>query len=170
MHEFISGEQNDKPGSVMNDHLSCTAVASRVQRPTWKQAGQACRLHLGLASDGVYMAPHVTVQTVVSYTAFPPSPHRSVAVYFCCTGLGVASTGRYPASCPVKPGLSSPAPCRRRARSFILLTVPHYIRFSGKKQEARNIRNSFETVCQGGFQQNVTSPHQPKTMLHFVGL
>ena len=30
------------------------------------------------------------------------------AVYFCCTGLGVASTGRYPASCPVKPGLSSP--------------------------------------------------------------
>ena len=27
---------------------------------------------------------------------------------FCCTGLGVASTGCYPASCPVKPGLSSP--------------------------------------------------------------
>ena len=27
---------------------------------------------------------------------------------FCCTGLGVASTGRYPAPCPVKPGLSSP--------------------------------------------------------------
>ena len=34
------------------------------------------------------------------------------AVYFCCTGLGVASTGRYPASCPVKPGLSSSAPFR----------------------------------------------------------
>ena len=31
------------------------------------------------------------------------------AVYLCCTGLGVTSTGRYPASCPVKPGLSSPA-------------------------------------------------------------
>ena len=34
------------------------------------------------------------------------------AVYFCCTILGVASTGRYPASCPVKPGLSSPVPFR----------------------------------------------------------
>ena len=34
------------------------------------------------------------------------------AVYFCCTFLGVTSTGRYPASCPVKPGLSSPVPFR----------------------------------------------------------
>ena len=32
---------------------------------------------------------------------------QKLAVYFCCTILGVASTGRYPASCPVKPGLSS---------------------------------------------------------------
>ena len=28
---------------------------------------------------------------------------------FCCTFLRVASTGRYPASCPMEPGLSSPA-------------------------------------------------------------
>ncbi len=49
----------------------------------------------------------VTTQAVVSYTAISPLPRG--AVYFCCTGLGVASTGRYPASCPVKPGLSSPA-------------------------------------------------------------
>ena len=28
----------------------------------------------GLASDGVYMASHVTMRTVVSYTAFPPLP------------------------------------------------------------------------------------------------
>ena len=34
------------------------------------------------------------------------------AVYFCCTVLGVASTRRYLASCPVKPGLSSPAAFR----------------------------------------------------------
>lgn len=32
---------------------------------------------------------------------------------FCCTGLGVTPTGRYPAPCPVKPGLSSPAPFRK---------------------------------------------------------
>ena len=34
---------------------------------------------------------------------------KTEAVYFCCTGLGVTSTGRYPASCPMEPGLSSPA-------------------------------------------------------------
>jgi hypothetical protein len=41
----------------------------------------------------------------------PFHPYRNKyapAVYFCCTSLGVASTGRYPAPCPVKPGLSSP--------------------------------------------------------------
>ena len=27
--------------------------------------------------------------------------------HFCCTFLGVTSTGRYPAPCPLKPGLSS---------------------------------------------------------------
>ena len=36
---------------------------------------------------------------------------------FCCTGLRVAPTGRYPAPCPVEPGLSSPL----RARSSVLL-------------------------------------------------
>jgi len=73
------------------------------------------------------MAAAVTSRTVVSCTAFPPLPHqgnpdesfcqpmlpqlcaKAPAVYFCCTCLGVASTGRYPASCPVKPGLSSAA-------------------------------------------------------------
>ena len=78
------------------------------------------------------MAPTVTSRTVVSYTAFPPLPcdflQKSLrdsllyrkAVYFCCTGLGVTSTGRYPASCPMKPGLSSPA--LLQPRSFVLLT------------------------------------------------
>ncbi len=77
----------------------------------------------GLASDGVYRALTVTRQAVVSYTAFPPLPVK-LAVYFCCTFLGVASTGRYPASCPVKPGLSSPAAFRHlQPRPSILLTV-----------------------------------------------
>ena len=39
-----------------------------------------------------------------------------MAVYFCCTSLGVTSTGRYPASCPVKLGLSSPVPFRLNSR------------------------------------------------------
>ncbi len=48
---------------------------------------------------------------------------------FCCTGLGVTPTGRYPAPCPVKPGLSSrkaglPQPS---ARSSVLLTDAYFI-------------------------------------------
>ena len=62
----------------------------------------------GLASDGVYTAFLVTKEAVSSYLAFSPLPARKQAVIFCCTILGVTSTGRYPASCPVKPGLSSP--------------------------------------------------------------
>jgi len=30
-----------------------------------------------------------------------------MAVYLCCTSLRVASTGYYPAPCPMEPGLSS---------------------------------------------------------------
>ena len=63
----------------------------------------------------------VTKEAVVSYTALPTLPTEP-AVYFCCTILRVASTGRYPASCPMKPGLSSPAAFRHmQLRSFILL-------------------------------------------------
>ena len=43
----------------------------------------------------------------------------SEAVYFCCTGLGVTSTGRYPASCPAKPGLSSSEPFRLFSRDHL---------------------------------------------------
>ena len=52
------------------------------------------------------------------------------AVYFCCTGLGVTSTGRYPASCPVKPGLSSSATFRHlqpRPSVLLCVSVSNYI-------------------------------------------
>ena len=116
----------------LNDHLSRTHVAMRLKRPTWSWRATSS-LRSGLASDGVYMATAVTSRTVVSYTAFPPLPLGSVAVYFCCTGLGVTSTGRYPASCPVKPGLSSPAVFRHlQPRSFVLLNrfliMPSFVR------------------------------------------
>ncbi len=76
---------------------------------------------------GFTCALPVTRKAVVSYTALPPLP-AELAVYFCCTFLGVASTGRYPASCPMKPGLSSPAVFRPlQPRSFILLAVIHDI-------------------------------------------
>ena len=43
---------------------------------------------------------------------------------FCCTILRVASTGRYPARCPVKPGLSS---ALYAMRSSVLLHTAHFI-------------------------------------------
>lgn len=64
-------------------------TASSVQ----PSAGGPRTRFLELASDGVYMATVVTNDTVVSYTAFPPLPEKQ-AVYFCCTILGVTSTGR----------------------------------------------------------------------------
>ena len=42
------------------------------------------------------------------------------AVYFCCTFLGVASTGRYPAPCPVELGLSSYGHRRMRSHSLLV--------------------------------------------------
>ena len=82
---------------------------------------------------GFTCALPVTSKAVVSYTAFPPLPAQNAqAVYFCCTGLGVTSTGRYPASCPMKPGLSSPAAFRhlQPRLSVLLNTVFNYTKKS----------------------------------------
>ena len=76
----------------------------------------------------------VTGNAVVSYTAFPPLPVKQ-AVYFCCTILGVTSTRRYLASCPAKPGLSSPAAFRQlQPRSPVLLASMYYIIFFLKRK------------------------------------
>ena len=96
------------------------------------RSGRSMAVHLsefGLASDGVCRARHVTMPAVVSYTAFPPLPGRQAApaVYFCCTFLGVTSTGRYPASCPVKPGLSSPAFLQPRSSVRLILISNHIL-------------------------------------------
>ena len=105
---------DDKPGYVANGHLSRPAVASRLKQPTWNWRAAICSCTVLLRMGFTY-APSVAGRAVVSYTALPPLPlcrHRgcgaaSAAVHFCCTVPGVTSAGRYPASCPVKPGLSS---------------------------------------------------------------
>ena len=93
-------------------------------------------LLFGLASNGVYMC-HCCYQQCGSllHCLSTLTIAFAMAVYFCCTGLGVASTGRYPASCPVKPGLSSPA--RMQPRSSVLLIIFSYVCYrllSGKLQ------------------------------------
>ena len=105
----------------LNDHLSRAIVTNSFKRPTCEQTGQVYSSQLVLLRMGFTYAPLVTKRAVVSYTALPPLP--LLAVYFCCTSLGVTSTGRYPAFCPMKPGLSSLQIFRYSgARSPILLT------------------------------------------------
>ena len=86
---------------------------------------------------GFTYAPPVTRRAVVSYTALPTLPGMLPAVHFCCTILGVTSTGRYPASCPMKPGLSSSAAFRHLhpRLSVLLNTVSDYTIFLLLRQQ-----------------------------------
>ena len=73
----------------------------------------------GLASNGVYMCPACYQDGGSLLHCLSTLTSASEAVYFCCTGLGVTSTGRYPASCPAKPGLSSSEPFRLFSRDYL---------------------------------------------------
>ena len=111
----------------LGDHLSRPAVAGRLQRPTLGRGGQPHGPLLGLASDGVYMCLCCYQQSGSLLHCLSTLTRKKRAVYFCCTGLGVTSTGRYPASCPMKPGLSSPGAFRhRQPRSPVLLVYFHF--------------------------------------------
>ena len=95
-------------------------------------------LLFGLASNGVYMC-HCCYQQCGSllHCLSTLTIAFAMAVYFCCTGLGVASTGRYPASCPMKPGLSSSAAFRHLhpRLSVLLNTVSDYTIFLLLRQQ-----------------------------------
>ena len=84
----------------------------------------------GLASDGVYLARPVTRSAgeLLPHRFTLTSPFTRVnrlrRFTFCCTFPGLATGGRYPPSCPAKPGLSSrtkllrPCPRDRPAHLF----------------------------------------------------
>ncbi len=129
-HPFLLTQPISRVMSL-NDHLSRPIVTNRFKRPTRERDGQPHSSLFGLASSGVYRACLVTKTAVSSYLAFPPLPVK-LAVYFCCTSLGVASTGCYPAPCPMKPGLSSPATFRFCSRDHLSesgLIVSHNANF-----------------------------------------
>ena len=124
----MKGNELDcKPGYVESDHLSRIYVTIKLKQPTWNAAGNCIipqaplqKLYLVLLRMGFTEPVMLPWQRWALTSPFHPY-HTNMAVYFCCTGLGVASTGRYPASCPVKPGLSSPA--RMQPRSSVLLII-----------------------------------------------
>ena len=66
-------EQNDKPGYVVNDHLSRPCVAAWLKQPTWNWRAAICLCSV-LLRMGFTCAPAVTSRAVVSYTALPPLP------------------------------------------------------------------------------------------------
>ena len=78
-------EVGDKPGFVVDGHFSGMPIAGHLKQPTREiYCGES--LILGLAPDGVYLAPPVTRRTVSSYLAIAPLPPTS-----CCSPPRFAS-------------------------------------------------------------------------------
>ena len=76
-------------------------------------------LRCGLASDGVYICPSRCREGGSLLHCPSTLTDLMSAVHFCCTVLGVTSTGCYPAPCPVKPGLSSSGTFRPASRDHL---------------------------------------------------
>ena len=123
---WFKRKTGDKPGYVVDDHLSSCAVTGTVEQPTRTVLSRE-------TTDGPPICPvrscfgwglHVPRMLPPGRWSLTPPlhPYRPwPAVLFCCTFLGVSSTGRYPASCPLKPGLSSPAAFRLCSRDHLLV-------------------------------------------------
>ena len=111
---FFYCKSDYKPGYVIDDHLSRSNVTIRLKRPTRDRRATLC-LMFGLASNGVYICP-ACYHPGGSLLHCLSTLTTKVAVYFCCTFLGVPSTRHYLASCSMKPGLSSPATFRLCSR------------------------------------------------------
>ena len=83
----------------------------------------------GLAPGGVFRAADVAADTGEllphPFTLTVAEPRRSG---FCGTFRGVSPPGRYPAPCPVEPGLSSSGVARRRRSPDLLRLQPISVR------------------------------------------
>ncbi len=117
---------------LMIIYLDCTLPHSSSVLPTERAlpectTGRRMALRLGLLRMGFTQRSPLPC---CRWSLTPPfHPYRQRRRFlFCCTFLEVTLTGRYPASCPAKPGLSSPRTLHfSGARSSVLL-IAHYIR------------------------------------------
>ena len=105
-----------------------TAVACRLKRLNPEgSAGRIIPSLFGLAPCGVYQSQPVTWLLVRSYRTFPPLPDCSGGLNLYGTFPEVTLAGRYPAHCPVEPGLSSSA---SRAAAIVLTTYINKANYS----------------------------------------
>lgn len=124
----IGSRPADKPGSVVGGHLSGTAVARRLKRPTrgsdgtghpvWRQgwALPPRRPCLALLPVGVAWPPGSPRTPVVSYTTFSPLPALVMDRYRSPPTAGGLFLWPYPSGCPAWV-LPSTVPCG--ARTFL---------------------------------------------------
>ena len=99
-----------KPGSVSDNHLSWPTVTDRLMRPTSRTA--TGRRFLCPAWSCSEWGLHGKYVTIFSCELLPHNFNLTTALpvsaeCFCCTFPIVTYAGRYPASCPAEPGLSS---------------------------------------------------------------
>ena len=102
------------PGRSLLSAWSCSGWG--LHSPSrYRDGGSLLHCHSTLTRRGLLRKTSEDCLQSSGHIAYNPSGRY----YFCCTGLGVASTGCYPASCPVEPGLSSPAPFRLCSRDHL---------------------------------------------------
>ena len=118
---------------IYESRFSEQARAVIKRSPTYSvsdpRGGSACRksiLYLGeqAVRRGPSKCDHLSRRIVAATLKRFPRACRAAlkaAVYFCCTFLGVASTGCYPALCPAELGLSSYGQSRMRSHSLLAL-------------------------------------------------
>jgi hypothetical protein len=115
----------------MDDHLSGTAVACRLKRPTRavQRAASSCPysvlLRVGFTKQTSHLAsgallPHRFILARIQQIV----PGRFV---FCGTFLRVAPTGRYPAPCSMQLGLSSGTAFRTSTRGHHISSHLEYL-------------------------------------------
>lgn len=92
-------------------HLSGTAIAHGLKRLTRRVRGPHHPLLSSLAPDGVWQAGQSPGRRCALTAPFHRYREACAArlCVFCATFRRVTPPGRYPASCPMEPGLSSPA-------------------------------------------------------------
>ncbi len=114
-------EPAGKPGSVLGNHSSGTAVTDGLKQPTRKHRGPRHCFPIWSCSRWGLPCRSVLPPARCALTApFHPYPVHAEAIQgrylFCCTFRRLAPPRRYLAPCPVEPGLSSPPRLTRTER------------------------------------------------------